>query len=357
MPAPPVHQWPRLWVAVVVAALAALAILAQAAQDSPHPGGPEQTTRTLSISEPHSRIEVLIGRLDGAFTFELARDPSLELLERNTHGDRAEVAYRAARPLTGWIAWVMSAGGRRELVGPALIVLTAVSFGAVVWAVQWACVPGPARWPVAAALMPGMLIALIAPGLVDQPAAALAVAAVAAHRHRLARTTVILLTLAVLARESTILVAGAITLSELWQTRKVRALLPSLVPAVVFTVWNLAVWRMVGASILDASHGTLTAPGMGLAAGISRWGSLEVATGLALFAAVAALVSCPDRVLRLVAITHIVFGLVMVEMVWKVWWGFGRVLLPVQVLAVVAYSLMNSEGRHHAHEMVPAVGR
>ena len=30
---------------------------------------------------------------------------------------------------------------------------------------------------------------------------------------------------------------------------------------------------------------------------------------------------------------HVLLALVLGEIVWKVWWGFGRVLLPVQLLA------------------------
>ena len=331
---------PAPWLGLLVAVGALVAILLQAAQDDPHPGGPEQTSRTLTVSQPESHLEVLIGRLDGAFSFELALDPTLELFRSNTHGDDAEVAYRAGRPLTGWLAWILSLGGRRVLVGPALVIITAASIGGTVWAVQWATAPTRARFPAAAALMPGTLIAIIAPGLCDQPATCLAVAGVAAHRHAHRRAAVALLTAAALTRESTMLVAGAITLVGLWHTRSPRALLPTVVPLGAFVAWNVAVRLMVGASILDADEGALTAPASGLLDGAGLWTTIEVGTALAVGVSFVLLLAVSDQVLRTVAVVHLAFAVLMAEIVWKVWWGFGRVLLPIQVLALVAFTFL-----------------
>ena len=312
-------------------------MLLQVALD-PVPGSPGPPAERFVFAQPQSRAEVMVARMDGGFFAQIGSDLSLHKLSAAYAGDPGGAAFRASRPLAGWLAWLGSAGGQRSLLAPALMAITALSMGGAVWAIQAAVAArgGRAKAPAAAAIMPGMLIGIIAPGLCDPVAAALCVAAVALHRRGQFGWTIALLSAAVLTRETTVIVAGALALVDLAKTRRLTPLLLVGVPVALYAAWNVVVYQLVGGWFWQAGSGQMSKPFVGLAAGITQWSAMEVVTFGVLVAAFAMLWTSGDPHLRVIAVLHLVLALLLGEIVWKLWWGFGRVLLPVQLLAFVA---------------------
>lgn len=76
---------------------------------------------------PSNRLQVLYNTHDGQAFASLAMDPSLARPEVWSGGN-ADFAYRAGRPVIGWLAWAMSLG-RPDLVQWILAVISVASAG------------------------------------------------------------------------------------------------------------------------------------------------------------------------------------------------------------------------------------
>ena len=337
MPSRPAAARPTVALALTVTIGAGLFLLLQILA-GPAPGSPGPRSEKLIFAQPQSRAEVMVARLDGGFFAEIGADPSLGLLRKAYSDNPGGAAFRASRPVTGWLAWAGSLGGRRPLLAPALFVITALTMGLATWAVQdgVAARGNRARFPAVAVLMPGMLIVMIAPGLCDPLAAAFSVAAFGLNRRGRFGWAVALFSVAMLTRETTILVAGGVALADMWRSRSLRPALLVAVPVAAFMLWNTVVHQIVGAWFFQAGAGQMAAPFTGLIDGIALWGPMEVVTAGVLVVTLVVMWRTGDPELRAIAAVHVVFALVMGEIVWKVWWGFGRVLLPVQLLALLA---------------------
>ncbi len=81
---------------------------------------------------PTTKLETMIDVGDGQAWAALGRDPTYSHPEVFYEGT-TEFVYRAQRPLPGWLIWALSAG-RPALVPFALIGVTCVGMGVLVWA-------------------------------------------------------------------------------------------------------------------------------------------------------------------------------------------------------------------------------
>ena len=154
------------------------------ATPSPPPGANGPLSFAEVFQRPHNRAEVMINRRDGPAFAQLATDLSLDHPE-GFHDHFAgstpaeELSYRAGRPLTAWATWVLSAGGHRSLLAPALMLTTIVGLGAIVAATARlaAELGGAPKWTLAVLVLPGLGVALWAPGGCEPGATAPASAA------------------------------------------------------------------------------------------------------------------------------------------------------------------------------------
>lgn len=103
-----------------------------------------------------------------------------------------------------------------------------------------------------------------------------------------------------------------------------------------YAVWIAFVRIRVGAWPTDATNGRFGLPFVGLFDGLSqaKFESLPYAVLCLVFGSAALLFTRNDP-LRIVIGVHLAFSAVMGELVWMVWEGFGRVLLPLNALALV----------------------
>ena len=81
---------------------------------------------------PKTKAEKLVAKMDGRAFASIAADPLLRKTVDDFHGDAGKAAYRASRPLPGWVFSVGSLGGQRDLLAPTMLLLTALTIG---WAV------------------------------------------------------------------------------------------------------------------------------------------------------------------------------------------------------------------------------
>jgi hypothetical protein len=288
-------------------------------------------------------INVMLAQGDGQAFAALATDPGLrrpEQFEGQTADTRVgvEAAYRAQRPLLGYLAWATSLG-QPGLVNPALLVWAAIGGGLAAGGVAALLLERGCKKPelaLLALILPGALLAtswlgpeclglgLVALGLVwferGPPISAAAIA---------------LFSVAALSRESMLLVPAGLGLWLLVMRRDWRRALPLAIPAVVYGAWVLVVHARFGAWPNEASAGRTGAPFAGLIDAFPQMSAVDV-----LFVVLNALLVLvvvrywKDPLAWIIALS-VVFA---VLAGWDVWLNRGsinRVMLPAQVLAGV----------------------
>jgi hypothetical protein len=197
-------------------------------------------------------------------------------------------AYRAQRILYPLLVWTLSLGGRPALI-PWLLVLvnlaaiTAIGALAAALAKRLGLAP---LWGLSLALYPGLLIGL-ASDLGDPLALACALGGVLCISERRWIWAALLLSLAALARETTVALAGALLLAALLArfTPRLRLFprtdwrggaLAGAIPLVVELGWQaILAWRWGSAGILAAGADNVGIPLLGLFAGLIFWTTLR----------------------------------------------------------------------------------
>lgn len=288
--------------------------------------------RTLTHADEDMREAILV-RGDGQFHAGLATDPSMARPELLRASDR-EYAYRWMRPLFAWSAWALS-GGQPAAVPSVLIALTVLSVGALV-----AGVGGLAtvleRDPLAALAclaLPGTLVVLQWTGP-EALAAGFGAAgcAIVLRRGRAVPAGVVLLVLAVLARETLLLVAVGVAV-WLWCTadRRRDAIAVATAPAMAFAVWAAVVRVRTGSWFFDSGQHRFSAPMVGVLRAAGDWSSDSIFM-LALIAGVVILgvlrAGRDRRTVVMLTGPTLAFATIMGEPVWMRWQDAGRVLLP-----------------------------
>ncbi len=315
--------------------------------------------------QPDRPIEYLLNVGDGQSFAAIATDPTLS--DPHLFASPAAAAYRAQRPVLGWLTFATSLGDR-QVVPWSLAAWTVAGAGLLIGAAAWtAGVLGRQRWPA--------LLLVGAPGLLSNAqwlgpeclATGLAVLGLGLWL-RSPRRTVAAATCFVIAgltRESLLLVPVALAAVELGRgrdwfrepeptmavttgardesgptsgARLRRRLIALAAGPIAFGGWLLVVHARYGAWSWQDSEGKLGLPGVGLVQALPRMSVIDVA-----FAAVTLVVGAAAVLRRRLAIevravvgAFLAFGLCMGPLVWVIWRGFGRPLLPLLAVGLVA---------------------
>ncbi|MCU1496676.1 MAG: hypothetical protein JWM47_629 [Acidimicrobiales bacterium] len=315
---------------------------------------PDPTTwekgRTVSgaYDPPDQVVELYFNQGDGQLFAHQAQDPFVRHPEV-IRGGSEEQAYRLQRPLYGWVGWVAS-GGQPGAVAWALIAVTLVSVGLLAAATARAAMAfgGNPLWGLAILAAPGAAVDLIRCGPEALAAALTAVGLIAWLRtERRTWVAVACFAAACLARETLLVVPLTLVTVDWWAARPVgaplrgafrRAWSPLLVAVVPFVTWVLVLRVGLGAWPRGSVDGRLSpVPFAGLLAALGRFDREEyVAVGLLLVPAVVALVVGGDLRLRALVAVHLLLAAVLGEAVWASWLDFGRVLLPLSLVSLLA---------------------
>jgi len=229
----------QVLIAVLLAGLvAAIAIGARWASRAPDVHGHPYVSL---YDPPRTRAEVMLVQGDGQAYAALAQDPLLSrpgVFSAASAGERPgqEAAYRAGRPLFGWLGWAASLGDPRA-VPVALLVLTGLGAMVLAAGVALAAADSKKRADLAvlAVMLPGS-VALFASTGPEGLGTGLALVGAVLWRRERRWLAVAAMTAAALSRETLALVPVAIAVVELLRRRPRPSL---LVPPFAVAVWYL----------------------------------------------------------------------------------------------------------------------
>lgn len=296
------------------------------------------TPYVRSFERPSGSLEIMLAGGDGQAFAALARDPLLSRPEAFREGKDA-AAYRAQRPLLGYLAWIVSLGDPAR-VPAALAALTILGAGLASGAgamilERRGSLPTLALGWVA---LPGSIAALqwLGPEPLGMAAAAAGISSMSSRRAGAARGAG-WFTVATLARETYLLVPLGVAIRHLRRRRYRRGLTLLLVPALVFGAWLVVVRVRYGAWPLAGAGGTLAFPLLGILDRATSWNAIDWTIALAV-AAVTILLLLTRRSdpLAPVAVGYAALAVVMGPGAWSRWEDFSRPLLPLFALGAVA---------------------
>jgi hypothetical protein len=279
---------------------------------------------------------------DGQAFAALAQDPTLSRPEAFRQGD-AEAAYRAQRPLLGWLGWVASAG-RAAAVPAALYALSVLSYGALAGAAARLAGPATGRAPLWVLAAPGAVVVLDWAGP-ECLGTAFALLALDAWRRGRPGWAAAALVPAALSRETFLLVAAVLAVDALasrrwgpapWSGPRLRAAAWTGLPVAAYAAWLAVVVARIGAWPTAAGDGRLAAPLAGLVRAAGRWGDDDWQLAVGGAALVVAALVVRRGVVAYVAGAYLACSLVLGPLVWRRYEDFARVLLPMYACAVVA---------------------
>lgn len=306
----------------------------------PPPGSdPGEVPYVRLYDTPHDRLEVLINQGDGQAFAALAQDPTLSRPDV-FRGGAPEAAYRAQRPLLGWLAWASSLG-RPGAVPTVLFAWAVIGFALLgAAAATFAARRGsPMRFAAIVLALPGALITLDWTGPEALGVAAVLSGVLLWQRSRPPLVAVaVAFTLAGLSRETLLLVPCALLLRELVSGSRTRERLATLVVApIVYVGWVVVVHARLHAWPTDARQGRLSPPFVGVADALGEWRPIDVAFAvLAVVLALAVITRRWGTDESLILLVHLAFAACLGAAVWARLEDFGRVLLPLYVFGVLA---------------------
>ncbi|HEX5588380.1 MAG TPA: hypothetical protein VFZ17_13790, partial [Acidimicrobiia bacterium] len=286
-----------------------------------------------------NQIEALLVTGDGQAFAALAQDPTLA--RPDVIVEHGEYAYRAQRPLWGYLAWAGSLG-RPDVVGWALAALAVLAAGL-------ACAVC-ARLLEARSASPWWALLLLAIGyesIITLTPELFAFALFGAGLLRWSRghgaTAIALFAASALTRETMLLSIAAVALFELVHAdgglgRRFRQLLPFGWPFLAVLAWDTILRIRLGSwPVGGGSEARTSLPFVGLMESFANALSpgLVVGVVVAVGVCVCALRYAPRDVLTWVSIAYALFATTFSEEVW-VHAGFTRNLLPMFVSAFVA---------------------
>lgn len=327
-----------LKVAVICTMLAAASMGAAILSVSGSMIGSSEPMFSPAYRPPQNRLEVRFDLHDGQASAALAMDPTLARPEIWPGGE-SELAYRASRPVIGWLGWLGSFG-RPGAVAWALTVISVVSVGLLGYAAaRFAQMIGRrGDLMVSIFVLPGTVAVAVFPGLCDALASALALLGVVAWLGGRRAVGVALFVVAALSRETTLLLPLALAASELVKRRRLDAPLPLAVPFVAYGAWISVVRLRVGewgvthvATLGTPLHGLIDRTQLG-------WTSAGVAAAvIGGVLVVGAMFRKPPAVYVWSAVLFGLVALAGTAQVWADWdTGMPRALLPLQVMALAS---------------------
>lgn len=297
---------------------------------------------------PDTQLQAILNQGDGQAFAALAQDPLLRRPEVFRAGP-AEAAYRAQRPLLGWVAWALS-GGQAGPVPLVLVLLSIAGFAALGASMAWLLGRRGASvlWALPVLLSPGAMVTLdwTGPEALGTAAALLGFGLWIDDRRRPA---VVALVAAALLRESLLVVPVSIAAHALIVERgRWRSLVPLAAPLVAYVGWVLVVRLRLGALPSDAGQGRLAAPFTGLLKATDGWGAGDYAVALLLLGVgTAALLVGRRDPAGWIAGAYVLASFAFGSEVWRRVEDFGRVLLPALAFGVLvmAPALVASRAR------------
>jgi hypothetical protein len=292
----------------------------------------------LLYDHPRSQIEAFLVTGDAQAFAALAQDPLLARPQVITAA--GEYAYRAQRPLWGYLTWAVSLG-RPDATGWALVALAILACGA-------ACIVtglllderGASPWWSLVVIAAGLeTLSELTPELL---AFALLAAGVLAWEREKRRSAIALLCLAVLARESMLVGVAALALWELVHTHdgwppRVRATFPFAWPFAAYAAWATLLRVRLGSWPTGRADTRLAPFGSGLLASVRGTVPTGLAVGVLVGAALCASAVVLARHDRLTWIT-LAFAVFATTFSREVWLhaGFSRSLIPLYVCGTIA---------------------
>lgn len=327
---------------------------------------------TRTFDPPTNKVELFHNQGDGQFFAHMAQDPFLSRPDR-IRGGTSEQAYRLQRPMFGWLGWAAS-GGDAGRAAWSIIFVTVASVGLLAGAVAMAAarMGRSPLWGLAVLAAPGVHVDLLRSGP-EVLGAALVTAALVVmapawrsapwgvDRSRLSDSrlwvAVVLFALAGLTRESFLVVPFVLAGVWLWQSRSRTAPDESsedhaigiwrswawpLASVVPFLIWVVVLRIAVGAWPVGAGpeftgERMASFPLGGLVDGIGDWRRGEVVSFLLVsIPAGLGLLRSRSPELRALILVHVALAATFGQIVWVTWVGFGRVLLPLSVISLLA---------------------
>lgn len=211
---------------------------------------------------------------DGQFFYRLALDPATS--QRTESGITLDVpSYRQQRLLYPTLAWGVSLGGRPPLIPWALVGLNVIGLGFIAWlGARIVRKQGiHPLWGLVFAGFPGFLFTLRL-DLSEIMATALMLAAFVALDERRSNVAAILMTLAVLTKETTLVAAAALGMLALMTKLRRRVGPPLRVatfPAIAYLTIQVVLWKNWGRAPVTEGSGNIGLPFVGMVQEFSRW--------------------------------------------------------------------------------------
>lgn len=218
---------------------------------------------------------------DGVFFYRLALDPFTG--ERSDFGITIDApAYRQQRILYPLITWALSAGSP-TLVPALLVAVNWIGLGVIAFLAATFCQRAGHRplWGLVVAGHPGFVLSL-ARDLSEITAAAFVIGGLVAWQRSRFAVAAIVLSLAALARETTLLVPLGLAVGTWIESRSKRAGW-LLMPAAVFALWQLGLATRWGVFPFEAST-ALALPFTGIARFVATYVPPEGAVALSYLA-------------------------------------------------------------------------
>jgi hypothetical protein len=308
---------------------------------------PQPCCSTNSPKQPYvalydrrlSQVDAVLGEGDGQAFAALAQDP---LMQRpSVMAGHGEYAYRAQRPVWGYLTW-MGSVGQPALTGWVLAALTILSCGlaSALVGLLLRSRGTSAWWALLVPVFATRTLLELTPELL---ALGLFVAGVLWWERERRGVAVLAFAAAALTRETMLVgVAAVAAWSAVHWYRSVehwvRRLAPLVAPFAAYAAWVVVLRLRVGSLPFDASHGRLGAPGVGFISSLSRPGGTQPLMWALVGAGVctAAVWLARRDLLTWIAVAYLAFASLLGDHVWTTNSGFTRALLPLYAAAPVA---------------------
>jgi hypothetical protein len=360
-------MWRSTLCVVAVCAMAAITAGATIASFDANPTSLVHAT-TVEVQTPTAGLYLRdpAKNYDGVFFYRLARNPfTTQQVESGVHLDVP--AYRQQRILYPLLAWALAGGGNASEVGWALVAINLVAFGALAWAAATICAHygRSVWWGAGVALLPGLAISLLY-DLSEVVSTALVAAACLALVRKRPGWTAVALSLAVLARETTavlaVAVAWPVALAAIRGRPRptLRTIAVAASPLVVLAIWQALLWRTWDELATTGGDSNFALPLVGLVRalghatdGLDGLAIAGAALGVVALVALAATAvrrsTIPDE-LRLAWALYAVIAVFLSDEVWASYQASLRVMAELTLLSVL---VITAAPRRNWHRLVP----